>query len=200
MHKLNAALLAGLMLIGTAASAGAQTDTGEHEEHHAEEAQDTGEAPDTDATQPDATGEAPAAETPEGMSGMSGMSDMMGMMTPEMMQMMQTMHRMMGHGEMPGMMGEGHMSMATGMMMQMMMGVPGMLHGMPHGITEEMTEDRVRTFLEESLARHGNARLKIGEIATAEDGSITAEILTVDGSLVQKLAFNRYPGLFRQIP
>jgi hypothetical protein len=31
------------------------------------------------------------------------------------------------------------------------------------------------------------------------DGSITAEIVTVDGSLVQKLAFNRYPGLVRQV-
>lgn len=195
MHKLNAALVAGLMLIGTTASAGAQTDTGEHEEHHAEEAQDTDATLDTDAAQPDATGDAPASETPEG-TGMTGTAGMMGMMTPEMMQLMQTMHRMMGHGEMPGMMGEGQKSMATGMMMQMMMGVPGM----PHGIPEEMTEDRVRTFLEKSLARHGNARLELGEIATAEDGSITAEILTVDGSLVQKLAFNRYPGLFRQIP
>jgi hypothetical protein len=41
--------------------------------------------------------------------------------------------------------------------------------------------------------------LKLGEIGTDADGSITAEILTVDGSLVQKLAFNRYPGLVRQI-
>jgi hypothetical protein len=45
----------------------------------------------------------------------------------------------------------------------------------------------------------GNPRLKLGEISTAADGSITGEIVTVDGSLVQKLAFNRYPGLVRQI-
>jgi len=49
------------------------------------------------------------------------------------------------------------------------------------------------------LTRHGGARLVIGEVASAEDGSIVAEIVTVDGSLVQKLAFNRYPGLFRAI-
>jgi hypothetical protein len=71
--------------------------------------------------------------------------------------------------------------------------------GLPAGTPEEMTPKRVRTFLEERLARLGNPRLKLGEIATAEDGSITAEIVTMDGSLVQKLAFNRYPGLVRQI-
>jgi len=62
-----------------------------------------------------------------------------------------------------------------------------------------MTEDRVRALLEQQLTSLGNPRLKIGEIGTASDGSITAEILTVDGSLVQRLAFNRYPGLVRQI-
>lgn len=44
-----------------------------------------------------------------------------------------------------------------------------------------------------------NPRLKLGEIAAAADGSITAEIVTVDGSLVEKLAFSRFPNLVRQI-
>ncbi len=79
------------------------------------------------------------------------------------------------------------------------MGGDAMLYGMPHGNVEEMTPERVRTFLEQRLEQHGNPRLKLGEIASAADGSITAEIVTVDGSLVQKLAFNRYPGLFRQV-
>lgn len=57
----------------------------------------------------------------------------------------------------------------------------------PHGIQEEMTLARVRAFLEQRLAHHGKPRLKIGEI------------ITVDGSLVQKLASNRYPGRFRQL-
>jgi len=160
-----------------------------------------------------------------GGAGMGGQG-MMGMMTPEMMQMMQ---RMMGQGGMPGMMGgmqgggmpEGSMGsgmmdqmpMAGGMtmcpMMQMMGARSGagmhpmmgaaMLYGMPHSKVEEMTPERVRTFLEQRLEQHGNPRLKLGEIASAADGSITAEIVTVDGSLVQKLAFNRYPGLFRQV-
>lgn len=42
-------------------------------------------------------------------------------------------------------------------------------------------------------------RLTLREIAEAPDDSITAEIVTTDGSLVQKLAFNRYPGLVRQL-
>ena len=103
----------------------------------------------------------------------------MGMMTPEMMQMMQ---RMMGQGGMPG-----------------MLGGQGILLGTPLGAPDEMTEDRVRDLLEQQLIELGNPRLRLGEIGTASDGSITAEIVTVDGSLVQRLAFNRYPGLVRQV-
>jgi hypothetical protein len=205
-------LFAGLLLVGAATSAAAQTDTQDHEAHHpADEVQTDAQA----GPDPAAPGEAPAPGMPGGMSGM------MDMMTPEMMQMM---HRMMmgqpgdSTGQ-PGMMGRNMMDdgmmagdmMRGGMMMQMMgaMQSGAALHGMmaghhlalglPAGTPEEMTPERVRTFLEERLARLGNPRLKLGEIATAENGSITAEIVTVDGSLVQKLAFNRYPGLVRQI-
>jgi len=150
------------------------------------------------------------------------MPGMMGMMTPEMMQMMQ---RMMSQGGMrgPGMaqgrtghddMGRGQMPLADDMMMcpmmrntmhtrggaarHGMMGGPSVLSGMPHG-PEEMTPERVRAFMDHQLTQLGNPRLKIGQIARAADGNITAEIVTIDGSLVQKLSFNRYPGLVRQI-
>jgi hypothetical protein len=151
--------------------------------------------------------------------------DGMGMMTPDMMQMMM---RMMGQGGMSGMMGgqagqgmpEGRTGVATGMpmagmtmcpMMQMMSkgqgetgnhgmaGGHGMRLGLPLGAPEEMTRDRARSLVEQELTRLGNPRLKLGQIGKADDGSITVEILTVDGSLVQKLAFNRYPGLVRQV-
>ena len=75
----------------------------------------------------------------------------------------------------------------------------GILFGTQLGTPEEMTEDRVRALLEREMTNLGNPRLKLGEISTAADGSITGEIVTMDGSLVQKLAFNRYPGLVRQI-
>lgn len=200
-------LFAGLLLFGTATAATAQSDDQDHDAHH----------PSEQETAPQ-----------EGMPGMgAGMGAGMGMMTPEMMQMMQRMMaqggmqgmmgRMQGQGMPEGGMGSGmmgRMPATDGMtgcpMMQMMgdrpgmgmhdmMGGEGMLYGMRHGKPEEMTPQRVRAMLEQRLDRHGNPRLQLGEVSTAEDGSIVAEIVTVDGSLVQKLAFNRYPGLFRQI-
>jgi hypothetical protein len=205
-------LFAGLLLIGTTTAATAQTASQDHDAHHPAQ---------TQAAPPAAT----KTETPP--ASMQGATPGMGMMTPEMMQMMQRMMGqggkpgMMGGMQSRGMpeggMGQGmmgQMPMAGGMMMcpmmqmmgarsgmgmQSMMGGDAMLYGMPHGNVEEMTPERVRAFLEQRLEQHGNPRLKLGDIASAADGSITAEIVTVDGSLVQKLAFNRYPGLFRQV-
>lgn len=186
--------LAGLLFLGTLTSVAAQTTAPQDDPHHP----DTPSAP----AAPAAPGDAVPGRASEPMPGM-------GMMTPEMMQMMQSM---MGQRGMPGMMGQ---MPATGMMscpmMQMMMsgqagmampgmmGGPAVLLGSPSGAPEEMTEDRVRVLLERQLAALGNPRLKLGEIGTSADGSVTAEIVTVDGSLVQKLAFNRYPGLVRQV-
>jgi hypothetical protein len=185
-HLLHSFLFASLLLIGAAVPAAAQTDTQDHDAHHPAETEGT----------PPSTGEAPAAGMPGGMPAM---------MTPEMMQMMQGK---MSESGMPVMMGQGQPPMAGGMMMcpmmqrmmgQGAMGGMGVLYGMPDGAHEEITPERVRAFLEQRLAWHDNPRLKSGEIATATEETITAEIVTVDGSLVQKLAFNRYPGLFRQI-
>ncbi len=78
------------------------------------------------------------------------------------------------------------------------MGNHGVIYGMPEA-REEMAPQRVRAFPERYLAWHDNPRLKLGKISKAEDGSITAKIVTIDGSSVQKFAFNRYPGLFRQV-
>ena len=115
---------------------------------------------------------------------------------------------MMEHFMGPGMMGDtrGMGGMATGRMMHGPRGGmggpalgPGAIYGMPHDAPVEMTPARVEVFLGHLLERHGNPRLQIGEVAEAGDGSITAEIVTRDGSVVQRLAFNRFPGLFRQI-
>jgi hypothetical protein len=204
MKPLSSALFAAMLLAGTAGAAFAQEPApGEEDLHHPGEVLP---APDAAAPGDEASG------MPDGMPGTSGM---MQMMTPEMMQMMQGMMAMMqqpgSEAGGPAMMGCPMMAaMQAGMDMDMGLGMPGMdmpgmmmgdamLLGMPHGDQQEMTPERVRAFLEERLAWHGNPRLEIGEIATAEDGSVTAEIVTVDGSSVQRLAFNRYPGLFRQI-
>ncbi len=203
-------LLAGAALFAMSMTATAQTTDDDHAVHH----------PEVEATAPE--GDTADPDTPM-MPGMTGM------MPPEMMQMMMRMmgegggpgmmggmrggpmaEGMPGRGMMgPGMMGQGMMGMGGMPMGPMMRGPhgqmgghalgPGALYGMPHGAPVEMTPTRVEAFLAHLLERHGNPRLEIGEITQAEDGSIIAEIVTVDGSLVQRLAFNRYPGLFRQI-
>ncbi len=168
-------------------------------------------------TDSEAAGASPNSSSmmaPGGSGPMAGAGSMSGggmMMSPEMMQMM---IRMMNNREMPGMAGRGMPGMMRGNAMPMcsIMGdcgdsgtagaghrMGGMIYGMPEDDQIEMTPERVREFIQRRLAWHGNPRLKIGEIATASDGRITAEIVTLDGSLVQKLAFNRYPGLFRVI-
>jgi hypothetical protein len=102
-------LFAGLLLIGPATAATAQTKPQDNEARLPAQSQ---------ASPPAAPGDVPpSAATPGGMPGM-------GMMTPEMMEMMQ---RMMGQGGMPGMPGQGGM-MGQGMMGQGMMG-QGMMGG-----------------------------------------------------------------------
>lgn len=201
-------LRAGVLLIGTIVLPIGQVNALDSDAHH----------PDTTEAAP----KAPASATPGAMRGMMT-PEMMGLMTPEMVGMMRMMmqHRAGHHGMDgagmppdrmgPGMMARGQMPMVGGMMMNHATprapgartgaGAPNMMgaiYGSPHD-APEMTPERVRAFLEKKLASHDNPRLTLGEIAIADDGSITAEIVTVDGSLVQKLAFNRYPGLFRQI-
>lgn len=75
------------------------------------------------------------------------------------------------------------MSGRAGMGMLGLMGSQGILLGALPDTPEEMTVDRVRSLLGRQLSNLGNPRLKLGEIGTASDGSITVEIVTVDGSL-----------------
>lgn len=216
-HKLKSTLIVGLFLIGTSGMALAQTAGDDHDAHHPNPGEQT---------VPDATPHGPPQGAPDGMSGMMDMMtpEMMQMMMrmmgeggmPGMMGGMRggpMAEGMQGRGMAgPGTMGQG--MMGQGMMEGMPMGPmmrgghghvsghalgPGALYGMPDGAPTEMTPARVEAFLSHLLERHGNPRLAIGEITEAEDGSIIAELVTVDGSLVQRLAFNRYPGLFRQI-
>lgn len=181
---LPATLLAGLLSIATVTSSVAQTTPQDHEAHHPAEAQSGPQSGVSDSDPAaDSAGSAPGA-----IGGMpSGM---------------------MKHKSGQGMMERGGMLMGAGKMMCPMMGnrtaadIPDgtdLFYGIPHDGQSEMTPERVHELLGQRLARHGNPRIKIGDISTAADGSITAEIVTVDGSLVQKLAFNRYPGLVRQI-
>jgi hypothetical protein len=71
-----------------------------------------------------------------------------------------------------------------------------LLYGSP---AEGITVERARTMLEGVLAWHGNPRLKLGTVEEQNDDTIVAEILTVDDSLVQRLAIDRATGTFRRI-
>jgi len=81
-----------------------------------------------------------------------------------------------------GMMGGGHMQGA-------MMG--HMLFG--GGTQKEMTPDRVTAIVTGMLAMHGPDTLKVGKVEATDD-AITAEIVTKDGSLVQKIEFDKKTG------
>ena len=89
--------------------------------------------------------------------------------------------------------------MGTGMGRGAGMG-PGMIYGWPaDGRGQEISVEDARGWLERKLAWHGNPRLKLGEVREIDDGKLLAEIVTRDGSLVQKLAIDRRSGALRQL-
>jgi hypothetical protein len=51
----------------------------------------------------------------------------------------------------------------------------------------------VRGYLAVQVERLNNKRLKVGEIKV-DDGTIIADVVTVDNSLVQRLKVNRHTG------
>jgi len=103
----------------------------------------------------------------------------------------------MGPGMMngPAMMGPGY-GMGPGTMMG-----PGYGYGMRRdmgGPDRDLDAEHVRRHLERQLAWQGNPRLKVGAVAETDDDTIVAEIVTQDGSLVQKLEIDRHSGFMRQ--
>ncbi|TVS00429.1 MAG: hypothetical protein EA406_00570, partial [Rhodospirillales bacterium] len=106
---------------------------------------------------------------------------------------MQRMHERMMQGQMmPGMMARMGMHHGPGF-------GPGMIYGMPQVLPEVLSESDVRQFMERSLTWHGNPRLTLGSIEETDTGEVLVEIVTQDGSLVQKLAVDRRTGFMRQV-
>ena len=134
----------------------------------------------------------------QGMPGMMGQGMMHpGMMGPGMMGQGMMHPGMMGQGMLhPGMRGPG--MMGPGMMGQGMMHL-GMIYGMPGRYEQEIAPEQVREMLQRRLDWHGNPRLKLGEIKPTENGEILADIVTREGSLVQRLAIDRRTGALRQV-
>jgi hypothetical protein len=73
---------------------------------------------------------------------------------------------------------------------------PGMMqgYGTPGGFSKDLSTDDVRTVLERQLAMTGNKRLKVGDVKEKDNNTIVADIVTADGSLVDRVAVNRHNG------
>ena len=95
-----------------------------------------------------------------------------------------------GHG---GKMGSGQGCGRGGMMGQ---GQGGMM-GMAAPLAEDLSSDGVRHMMEHRVARTGNPNLKVGEIVEQDDDTITADVVTQDGSLVRRFMFDRHTGMMR---
>jgi len=76
----------------------------------------------------------------------------------------------------------------------------GMMQGRPAMPERDLSADDVRQTLEQQLAWRGNPRLKLGAINEVDEDTVTAEIVTLDGSVVDKLAVDRHTGMMRRVP
>ncbi len=84
------------------------------------------------------------------------------------------------------MMGHGSRMMGHGMMGHGMMG---------HGMAEKnLSANDVTKIIKGFLAWYGNDRLKVGKVEEKDENTIIAEIVTVDDSLVKRLAVDRKTG------
>jgi hypothetical protein len=61
-----------------------------------------------------------------------------------------------------------------------------------------LAAEDVRSYLDSQLERLNNKRLKVGSI-NAEDNIITAEVVTLDNSLVQRLKVDRHTGRIQYV-
>ena len=103
----------------------------------------------------------------------------------------------MMHGDMgSGMMGQhmgGGMMMGPGMMQSGSRPGMGALFGSRVTPVMNLSPEDVRGYLGLQLQLLNNKRLKIGDLKS-DDGTITADIVTVDNSLVQRLKIDRHTG------
>lgn len=98
---------------------------------------------------------------------------------------------MMGSGMM-GRMGQGMTGMRPGMKGETAAGMARMFGSRVAPVMNLSVED-VRDYLTGQLNQLNNKRLKIGDIK-ADTGTITADVVTIDNSLVQRLKVDRRSG------
>jgi hypothetical protein len=97
----------------------------------------------------------------------------------------------MGHDMMCPMMQGGMMGSQMGS--RMMRSAMGGLFGSRVTPVMNLSLEDVRSYLAAQLERLDNKRLKVGDVNSG-DGTITAAIVTVDNSLVQRLKVDRHTG------
>jgi len=78
----------------------------------------------------------------------------------------------------------------------MMHGDMGALFGSRVTPVMNLSPEDMRGYLGLQLQRLNNKRLKIGDLRS-DDGTITADIVTVDNSLVQRLKIDRHTGVIQ---
>lgn len=96
----------------------------------------------------------------------------------------------------PGMMGPGQMTpdrMGPGAMGHGMMG-RGMGHDMMQPLRQDLSIDDVKHMIGHRLSWTGNPNLKLGSVEEKDADTIIAEIVTQDGSLVQRFKVDRHTG------
>ncbi len=95
------------------------------------------------------------------------------------------------------------MPMQHGMMMcPMMAGMMGQGRGAPGlGVvtpSRNVAIDDVRDHFERLLQAQGNPRVRLGEIKDADKDTIVAEIITTEGSLVDRFSVDRRSGAIQR--
>ena len=71
--------------------------------------------------------------------------------------------------------------------------------GMMQPLRQDLSVEDVQHMLEHRLAWQGNENLKVGEVTEKDEDIITAEIVTQEGSLVQRLEVNRHTGWMQPV-
>ncbi len=97
---------------------------------------------------------------------------------------------MMGPGYGPGMMGPGMMGYGYG---------PGMMGWGGPGRSVDLSSDDVKSMLERWVNWQGNPRIKVGDVKEENDDVIVADIVTQDGSLVDRVKVDRHTGYMQRV-
>ncbi len=134
---------------------------------------------------------------------------MSGQMHGGMMTGNKDMHHGRGSADMPMHRGKGHMGGHQGAMHHGDRGAGAMMEShhkdrnmMRGGLRvrpiQHLSVDDVSHYFEHFLKRRGNKRLKLGEVVQTDEDTITAQIVTVDGSLVQTYEVDRHSGIAKR--